>query len=1266
MIRFEVSGPVGWRRHHLKAFVKAFEQIEGPEAQPSLLFADNLNLDDAEDRRQFARETVRFSHNGATPDTVERTLLALYAEWETQCPRPVDDSPDAEQRDSQKAEKRPNQATQLVQLVAGPGIELFHNPDGDAYATLDLGTHQQTWPLRSVAFRDFLARRYYTEIGHVPNSQALTDATGVLSGRALYEGPTLPVAVRLGAHEDRIYLDLGNEQWQAVEIMATGWRVVANPPVRFRRPRGMLPLPPPIAGGSIDELRPFVNVGTGPEGDQQFRLLLAFLMDVLRPTGPHQVLAVHGQQGATKSTLTRIIRALLDPNTTPTRKTPRDDADLAIAANNALLVAYDNLSTLPDWLSDAISRLATGAGLAKRALYTDGDEALFQATRPVVFNGIEELARRSDLLDRCLLLYLPKLPRGQRQKEKLFWLRFEAARPRILGCLLDGVVAALRAGDSLDLGPLPRMADCAYWAACAMPAFGCRPRAFLAEYVAHTESHHQLVVEASPLASAVLEYSKTLPDGTWEGHGAELLTELDGLRGDKKPPKGWPTTAAHLVNAIHRLVPDLLLAGLAVEDLPRTGQNGRRLRLTVLPPDHSPEPPPPEDSGLPAEESPKWASPASPASRSAPVQGCTGDAGSDAPGDAPTNGDVDDAQPNVGDAVGVAPDASSVTAESGASTGDMAVGDAGDARLRVCSVSELVRSDADYTVLTTVSAVNAALPLMLAAPVLGLDTETTGLDPREHRVRLIQLATPDHVYLLDAFQVDARALAPVLTDGPRLVLHHAKFDLHMLAAAGLPLPAGTRLFDTQLAAQLLGAGSSDGMLNHCSLAAVVARLLGETVDKQEQRSDWAGPLSDAQLRYAARDAAILLPLMKRLEAELAIADLRRVAALEMRAVPAVVWLEQTGAPFDADAWAALSDGAMAEQFRLEQELTALTGSSDLFGSSTINWASPSQVLRVLRARGHEIAHTDEDALAGLADREPLARLLLAHREASRRASVYGIEFLQHVAPTTGRIHAEYLQLGSRAGRMSCQRPNLQQVPREPAYRACFRPAAGRVLVKADYSQIELRIAAELTGDARMLVAYETGEDLHRVTAAAVMQRAGASVRPEDRQAAKALNFGLLYGMGAERLREYAASNYGVSLTAAEAERFRARFFDTYPGLRAWHRRQPSSTVDTRTLAGRRRLDVAKFTEKLNTPVQGTGADGLKAALALLWETRDRCPSGAPVLCVHDEIVIECDVADAEIAQAWLVDAMRRGMGSFLRRVPVEIEAKRGGDWSMTP
>ena len=218
-------------------------------------------------------------------------------------------------------------------------------------------------------------------------------------------------------------------------------------------------------------------------------------------------------------------------------------------------------------------------------------------------------------------------------------------------------------------------------------------------------------------------------------------------------------------------------------------------------------------------------------------------------------------------------------------------------------------------------------------------------------------------------------------------------------------------------------------------------------------------------------------------------------------------------------------------------------------------------------------------------------------------------------------------------------------------------------MKADYSQIELRIAAKVSGDEALLEAYRRGEDLHSRTAREVLGVKEAT--KADRQLAKALNFGLLYGMGAKGFRDYARTQFGIALSEGEAEAFRAAFFRAYQGLRRWHRlvgadRSPS--VVTRTLAGRRRLDVARFTERLNSPVQGTGADGLKLALGLLWEQREAMPGAFPVLAVHDEIVLEADEPRAKEAAEWLKATMAEAMAPLIAPVPVVVEASVGRTW----
>ncbi len=252
-----------------------------------------------------------------------------------------------------------------------------------------------------------------------------------------------------------------------------------------------------------------------------------------------------------------------------------------------------------------------------------------------------------------------------------------------------------------------------------------------------------------------------------------------------------------------------------------------------------------------------------------------------------------------------------------------------------------------------------------------------------------------------------------------------------------------------------------------------------------------------------------------------------------------------------------------------------------------------------------------------------------YREAMKKTGTYGAAWLKHVA-SDGRVYPRWNQMGAEAsGRMSCSDPNMQQLPRDKAYRRCVIAPAGYVLVKADYSQIELRIAAKVSGDKSLLEAYQHGEDLHTRTARIVL--GVEDVTKEHRQLAKSLNFGLVYGMGATNFRQYASTQYGVTLTEEQAKEYRAAFFKSYPGLAAWHRRTgrtKDQAIETRTLGGRRRLGVARFTEKLNTPVQGTGADGLKRALALLWERRDQMPGAFPVLAVHDEIVVEAEAASS--------------------------------------
>jgi hypothetical protein len=470
---------------------------------------------------------------------------------------------------------RKSAATRLVELAEGAGVELFHAPDQAAYAGLAPGGRRETWPLKSTGFRRWLARLFYECEGKAAGAQAVADALAVLESRALFDGAEAPVSVRLAEHGGRTYLDLADPGWRVVEVDAAGWRVLDRSPVRFRRPRGLLPLPAPSAGGSVAELTPFVNVAS----DDDFRLLVAWLVQALRPSGPYPVLCLTGQHGSAKSTAARALRSLTDPNVVMLRKEPRDDRDLLIAATNSWVTAFDNLSHIPPWLSDALSRLATGGGVTTRQLYTDDEEALFDATRPVILTSIEDLATRGDLLDRCLLLNLPVIPDTVRQPERVFWREFEAARPRILGALLDAVGGALRELPRVNLPGLPRMADFAEWATAAGPSLGWREGDFMGAYLGNRAGANEVALDADVVVAPLRKFIDR--GGAWAGSASELLAELAGLAGEAacRAPE-WPRRPNALSGRLRRLAPNLLAAGYAVTFERAAG--GKRPRLIRL------------------------------------------------------------------------------------------------------------------------------------------------------------------------------------------------------------------------------------------------------------------------------------------------------------------------------------------------------------------------------------------------------------------------------------------------------------------------------------------------------------------------------------------------------------------------------------------------------------------------------------------------------------------------------------------------------------
>ncbi len=448
----------------------------------------------------------------------------------------------------------------LLVRIAFKEVELSHDRDRTAYGTIKVNNHWEAWPIKTKRFKLWLRCRLRQEQDSVAYPEALNTAIEEIEAKAIFEGPEKEVSVRLAEHDNAIWLDLADENWRTVRIDSSGWEVIADrPPVQFVRPRGMLPLVAPEAGGGIDDLRQFLNV----KDEADFVLLVAWLLACLRPHGPFPILSVSGEQGSAKSTLQRLLRSLIDPNSAPLRTAPREPRDLMISAMNSWFLAYDNLSAIPAWLSDAICRLSTGGGFATRELYTDREEVIFDSKRPVMFNGITDLAIRSDLLDRSLVITLGAISEEDRKDERRLWQSFDAARPRILGALLDAVVAGLANVNSVRMERLPRMADFALWAVACERGLGWQEGTFMDAYTTNRVSSHDTAIEASLVGSLVQSFMANRQ--SWEGTSTELLTEFEQIANESlRRRRDWPSSPRKVSGDLRRVAPNLRAGGINV------------------------------------------------------------------------------------------------------------------------------------------------------------------------------------------------------------------------------------------------------------------------------------------------------------------------------------------------------------------------------------------------------------------------------------------------------------------------------------------------------------------------------------------------------------------------------------------------------------------------------------------------------------------------------------------------------------------------------
>ncbi len=562
------GGPNG-ERLDLKGPIPDLDRIEFSNRKVFIVFDSNVHSNPSVQKarealaQELSKRGARVLYVDIPQDAGVNGVDDLLAAW----------GPDRvlrlfDQAIAPEEKKNRSQTEELLELVKG--IQLFRTSEVIPFARVSDGETTRTLLVEGVEFKKWIRNVFYTALRKPVAKQSLQDAIDTLAAKAQFTGKVSELFVRIGHLDDRIYLDLADEK-RFVEIRKDGWTLTQNVPLHFTRPRPQQALPVPAFGASIELLRPLVNI----DSERDWQLLVFWLVGAFHPTGPYPILILQGGQGSAKSTLARFLRRIVDPIRPFLLAPPKDERDLLIRAQKSRVLAYDNLSGLSPALADAFCRLSTGGGLQTRQLFTDGDEFMFEATRPVILNGIDRLVARADLADRSIVLHLPTIPETARVQESELERKFEQALPGILGSILSGVSVALANRDAVELPRTPRLADFATWATASEPGLGFPEGSFLAAYRDNRSETVQLNLEEDLVGDALLLCVDS--GDRFEGTCAELLEKLCSVVPEhQRRDREWPKSARALSGRLRRLGPFLRESGLQIEF------NGRTNRRRIL------------------------------------------------------------------------------------------------------------------------------------------------------------------------------------------------------------------------------------------------------------------------------------------------------------------------------------------------------------------------------------------------------------------------------------------------------------------------------------------------------------------------------------------------------------------------------------------------------------------------------------------------------------------------------------------------------------
>lgn len=604
-------------------------------------------------------------------------------------------------------------------------------------------------------------------------------------------------------------------------------------------------------------------------------------------------------------------------------------------------------------------------------------------------------------------------------------------------------------------------------------------------------------------------------------------------------------------------------------------------------------------------------------------------------------------------------------------------------------------SDVPFDYFNDDRSAEAALTNLFQEKVLGLDTETTALDPIRGELRLVQFATEEQAFVFDIRYLNKRIRSMIATlmarDHPIKIIHNAKFDLKFTnRSLGVTL-FGT-IFDTMLAAMVVGQAhvSCEAYYTESySLEGIAMQYADIFLERKEelQKSDWSKDvLDDQQLQYAARDAIILHTLRHKLIELIKQYQLINAAKLEFESVETVAEMELNGFKLNILRWLEQYDRIVAKREETRIELTNILAPGGIPQKSlfvgapekvAINLNSVPQVMDALERLGIELPLIDgkkstrNHKLKSIQNKHPAISKLITYREEQKACSSYGPNWSQYIDKLTGRIHPSLRQIGADTSRFACSDPNLQQVPKEDGYRTCFEAAEGKTLVWADYSLMELRIAAYLSKDQLLIEAFESGLDFHKYTASLIFNVPYEEVTPEQRNPSKNMNYLVVYGGGPHKLAET------MGITVDHAQSIIDMYFNKFIKLREWLEAAGAQAIRDRvsfTISGRRfkftfnqadkKVAAAVGRKGKNTPIQGSSCDILKRALRLLW-LKIHNEQGIKLIFVnHDEIVLEVDVDKPVVAKAKriLKAAMMKAWDEMIPTVPMTLDVHSKNRW----